>query len=183
MNILGVLWAAALIILAARRFSWHFTEAGWPMPSARARKYLWILAMILFAVIAVFMFQILTDDLITVPISLAFGSWKVLVPGRGDFSLWKLILFKWDNYAVLAITGSVFFLCGVWKFYQFTKASLVWLSLTVSLVILVSSFHVFTFLQLSGEARLTAFWLTYPSFRIISGFLLASMIKKPGGSS
>jgi hypothetical protein len=182
MNILGVFWAVALIYLAARRFSWHFTDAGWERPAARARKYLWIFAMVLFGIIAVFMFQIVTDDFITVPISLAFGSWKVLVPGRGEFSLLKLIAFKWDNYAVLAVTASLFYISGVLKFYHFTKVSLFWLSLTVGSVVIVSMFHVFSFMQLSGYERLTAFWFTYPWFRIFTGFMFSSIIKKPGGS-
>lgn len=182
MNIVGVIWAVALIFLAGRRFSWHFTEAGWKKPAPGARSYLWIFAMVLFGIVAVFMFQILSDDFITVPISLAFGSWKVLVPGRGDFSFLKLIAFKWDNYAVLAVFSSVFYISGVWKFYHFTKQSLFWLSVTVAFVVLVSSLHIFTFMQLSGYARLTAFWSTYPLFRIYTGFMFASIIKKPGGS-
>jgi hypothetical protein len=181
MNILGVLWAAALIIVAARRFSWQFSSVqDWPRPAGRFRGYLWVVAIVLFAIIAVFLFQIIVDDFITVPIQLAFGSWSILVPGRGGFTLLKLIAFKWDNYSVVILISALFYLCGIWRFCHFTKASLFWLSVTVAFVAVQSYYHVFSFMQLSGDARITAFWIGYPWFRIITGFLFASLIKKRG---
>lgn len=183
MNILGVFWLISLMFIAVKRFSWQFTNIqDWKKPEEKSRGYLWTFAILLFTFIAVFMWQIIIDDLITVPINLAFGSWPVMVPGRGAFSIEKLFIFKWDNYAYLAISGSLFYLAGIWKMYHFTKASLIWLSITIVDVVLLASMHVFIFITLSGYDRLFAFWVSYPWFRIFTGFLLASMIKKPGGS-
>lgn len=183
MNILGLFWFISLMFVAVKRFSWQLTNVQeWKKPAGKGKRYLWIFAVLLFAFIAVFMWQIIIDDLITVPINLAFGSWTVMVPGRGAFSIEKLFIFKWDNYSYLLITGLLFYLAGIWKMYHFTKASLVWLSITILDVIMLASMHVFIFITLSGYDRLFAFWVSYPWFRIFTGFLFVSMIKKPGES-
>jgi hypothetical protein len=135
---------------------------------------------LIFAFIGVFLFQILVDDFITVPINLAFGSWSLLAPHMGTWALWKLVAFKWDNYAMVILFSLVFYVTGVWKFFHFTASSLFWLSVTLLFQLMLGSLHIWYFLGLSGYDRLTVFWVSYPWFRIFTGFLAASLIKKPG---
>lgn len=181
-NLFGVLWLIALTFVASRRFSWHFSELGWGKPSKLPKRALWIFAIILFGFLSTFLLQIITDEFISVPMGLVFGSWNLLAPHLGAFSLWKLIQFKWDSYLLILVYSSVFYVSGVWKFYHFTKESLIWLIVLLGFTFFLNSQGIIYFLNLSGWARIRNFWLSYPEWRIITGFLGASIIKKPGGS-
>lgn len=181
-NILGVFWMLILIAFTAKRFSGHFNNGFFPKPLQNPRSHLWNLALLLFAFASTFLLQMMVDDFITDPINLCFGSWKYLAQGRGEFAILKFVNFKWDVYLVIFIYALTFSLFGIWRFYQFTKISLLCLSITVVFQILLGYYHVFYFLDLTGYARLITFWVSYPWFRIFTGFLGASIIKKPGAS-
>ncbi len=182
-NILGVLWLIALTAFTAKRFSTHFNNGFFPQPENRMRALLWAFAVLLFGFLATFLIQMMMDDFITDPINLSFGSWIYLAKGRGDFSVLKFINFKWDVYMLIFIFSLVSYLTGIWRFYQFTKTSLFWLSATVVFQLILGSQHIFYFLALSGYERLTTFWVSYPWFRILTGFFGASIIKKPERSA
>jgi hypothetical protein len=181
-NILGVFWLLILVAFTAKRFSGHFNNGFFPKPAHNPRSYLWMIAVFLFAFVVTFLLQMMIDDFITDPINLCFGSWKYLAPGRGEFSILKFISFKWDVYLLIGIYSIVLAITGIWRLYQFTKTSLFWLSVTVIFQVALGYYHVFYFLDLTGYARLMTFWLSYPWFRIFTGFLGISLIKKPGGS-
>lgn len=181
-NILGVLWMLILIGFTAKRFSGHFKNGFFPKPKQNLNSYLWMMALLIFAFVSVFLLQMMVDDFITDPINLCFGSWKYLAPGRGAFSILKFINFKWDVYLLIVIYSLVFAATGIWRLYQFTKTSFFWLSITVIFQVALGYYHVFYFLDLTGYSRLMTFWVSYPWFRIFTGFLAASLIKKPGGS-
>lgn len=179
-NILGAFWLIALMIMAARRLSWHCSNIGWAQPSHGYKRVLWLFAVLLFGFLFAFLFQIVTDEFVTVPLSLAFGGWSLMVPTLGPFTIWKLIVFKWDSYMLILVYSSVFFLSGVWKFCHFTKKSLIWLIAIIVFASFIYGMGIFYFLNLSGWARIRAFWVSYPPWRILTGFLGASIIKKRG---
>jgi hypothetical protein len=173
----------ALIVMSMRRFEIHFQNSGiFPKPSSKSKQDLWYFSLMIFAFLSTMLLQMMVDDFITTPINVAFGSWDLLAPQFGQFSFLKLFLFKWDVYALIVCYSLIFYLTKVWRFYQFTKASAFWLICTVSLQVLLGSQHVFYFLDLTGYDRIYTFWISYPWFRIFTGFLGASIIKKPGGS-
>lgn len=182
-NILGVFWLTALVFMSMKRFEHHFDKSGiYPKPSTKSKQDLWYFSLLIFGFLSTMLLQMMIDDFITTPINLVFGSWELLVPHLGEFSFLKLLAFKWDVYALILCYSLVFYLTKVWRFYQFTKASAFWLILTVSLQIFLGSQHIFYFLNLTGYNRIYTFWISYPWFRILTGFLGASIIKKPGGS-
>jgi hypothetical protein len=183
-NILGVLWLAALVTMSMRRFAIHYDKSGiFPKPSTKSKQDLWYFSLMIFGFLSTMLLQMMVDDFITTPINLAFGSWALLAPHLGEFSFLKLLAFKWDVYALIIVYSMVFYLTKLWRFYQFTRGSAFWLILTVSFQIFLGSQHVFYFLNLSGWERIYTFWISYPWFRIFTGFLGASIIKKPRGYS
>jgi hypothetical protein len=180
-NILGLLWLIALMTFAYWCFSWHFQNSGWPQPSHGSKRILWVVAIVGFAFVFTFLLQIVTDELIVVPFGIAYGSWNLLSAQLGSFTIWKLIGFKWDSYMLIIVYSGLLFLSGAWKFLHFTKQTLFWLIVIVAFSFwLNSSAHIFYFLNLTGWARIRAFYLSYPVWRILIGFLGASIIKKPG---
>jgi hypothetical protein len=181
-NMVGFFWMIALVIVGSRRFAWHFQNNGWPQPSHGIKRILWILAVILFAFLFVFLLQVITDEFLTVPIALAFGSWVLMPPSMGAFTIWKLIAFKWYSYLLIAVYGSIFYLSGCWRFCHFTKKSLIWLISVMCYSIFIDANHIFYFLNLSGWTRFRAFYITYPPWRVLLGFFGASLIKKRGVS-
>jgi len=179
-NIFGVLWLLALMAFYCKRFYGHFNLNNFfPKPEKNPRSLYWRGALILFSFTAVFLVQMVVDDFITTPINLAFGSWDLLAPHLGEFSFYKLFMFKVDVYLLILLYATIFAVLRIWQFYHFTRYSALWLSLTILLQILLGSQHIFYFLNLEGSERLITFWISYPWFRIFTGLFAASIIKEP----
>lgn len=178
-NILGILWLGALMWMSYKRFHGHFQKGFFPQPGHNPRSKIWVGCVIAFAFTSTFLLQMMVDDFITTPINLAFGSWYLIAPHLGPFTFLKLLEFKVDVYLGIMLYSVAFYMTSLWRFYHFTKWSMLWLSLTLILQVFLASQHIFYFLDLTGYDRIYAFWMSYPWFRIFTGLLGASLIKKP----
>lgn len=186
-NILGVIWLISLMALCYQRFSKHFNLNNYyPQPPSKLigsrnwRSYVWILIVLIFSFLVVFLMQMMFDDFVTTPIGILSGSWSLLAPVMGPFTFWKLLAFKWDVYAMISVYVAFLTLTKIWQFFHFTKVSAFLLILIIIYhVIVMGGLHLYYFLDLSGMARVVAYSITYPPFRVISAFFVASIIKKP----
>lgn len=180
-NILGFFWLIALTIVAYKRFHVYFENGYYPKPKGnRWKGIMWVLVLVLISWSCAWLTQLLMDDAITTPISIVFGSWKLLSVHVGEFSFLKLFLFKWDVYALIFVHIFFFSVIRLWRFFQFTKWSALCLTSAIVFQVIVSSFGIFgSHIWYEGWDRITIFWLTYPEFRIITGFFFASIIRKP----
>jgi len=176
LNIMGLIWFVVLILLASK---WFDAEIGnvWPK-LIKQRKLFRYFILLLLAFGSIFFMQILIDDLITTPIDLVFGSWILMQPTIGAFTFLKLWYFKYPVYLNMALYTTFFSLFGFWRLFCFTKKSAFWLILLIAFQVFLASQHNFDFRSLTGTAKTIAFWDSYPEFRIISGFFVASVLKK-----
>jgi hypothetical protein len=175
LNILGMIWLFALIGLACFRFNFGI---GKIWPKLIQRKWLRYFVVFFLAFGSIYFFQILIDDLITSPIDLAFGSWSLLQPMFGAFTLWKWFEFKVDVYLNMALYVTFFSLGNLWGLFTFTKKSAFWLILLIAFQVFLAVQHNYNFRFLTGDAKFWAYWLSYPEFRIISGLFVASILRK-----
>jgi len=125
----------------------------------------------------IFFFQMVLDDFITSPINLLFGSWELRASVFGEFSMWNWLMTKWDVYTMITLFFLVFSTKQLWQFFRFTKQSVVWLILIIGFSLVIANTHWWTHLRYDGWMRIQVFWLSYPQFRILTGFFVASLIK------
>ena len=179
-NILGFIWLLALWFVAYKRFRGHFAKGYFPQPQQSYKRFLWVFAVLLISFGSVFLLQLLMDDAVTTPISIAFGSWDKLMRDKGDFTLLRLFNFKWDVYGLIFSYLFFFTAARLWQFFQFTKSSLLCLVGVIVFQVAVSGMQIFgSHMFYDGWQRIWIFWLTYPEYRILSGLLFSSILKKP----
>ena len=176
-NILGFIWLLTLMYFAYGRFKGHF-ENGY-LPNKKTNRKLWIIVVFLVSFYAVFMFQLIFDDLITTPINLLFGSWELRQPVLGPLTFLSFFSTKWDVWAILIIFAFFFYIKGLWQFFRFTKYSAIWLMLIIVFSFVVANQHWWTHLRYDGWMRVQVFWLSYPEYRILTGLFFSSILKKP----
>jgi hypothetical protein len=174
-NILGLFWLLALMFIAYRRIR----------PTIREKDKRWKAALLclMLSFYIVFFFQMLLDDTITTPINLLFGAWEIRAPALGEFTIMKLLMTKFDVYGMIAGMVLVFYIGGIWKFLHITWKSAFWLTLVLLFSLAVAQTHWWLHLRFEGWMRVQVFWLSYPEFRILTGFLVESLIKKPEGAT
>lgn len=173
-NVLGLLWFLVLIGIVFKGFRPQFREKF-------PRKYgtfLWYFALFLISFCTVFLMQMVIDDLIQTPIDLLFGSWQLKIAQMGAFSLFKLLILKWDVYSMIFTYWLAFSVIGVWHFFHFSKKSALFLAICIAWVVLIAQTHYWSHLRFEGWMRIQVYWLTYPEFRILTGFFIASIVKK-----
>ena len=172
LNILGMIWLVALIFLACQRFNIEIENLGGIWPKLQRQRKL-VRAAILFVLAfgTIYFFQILIDDLITTPIDLGFGSWILLQPWLGPFTIWKLFMFKVNVYLNMLLYFFFFSVCGLWPLLKFNRKSAFWLCLLIAFQLVLSIQHNYNFRSLMGAAKTFSFWESYPEFRIILAYL------------
>jgi hypothetical protein len=174
-NFIGFLWLLSLVIVFFKRIrkpEFPLMSRKQMIPLVRAFLIAWL-------------FQIGIDEVITMPLNLLSGSWIMMQPGWGNFTLLKLIDFKADVYfQIIAVVYSLLISGAFQKHYQFTRKSLFWFS-TILLMQLVLSFHLhwWNYRTFPDPKYSIVFWSSYPEFRVLSGFFAVSIIKKPRAKS
>jgi len=187
-NIVGFLWLLILTVFMYSRFKGLFRNcyslrcstcnfSRLCCPNSK-RNMAWHFVILFLSAYIIFFFQMILDDTITTPINLLFGSWEMRAPVLGSFSLYNLLLTKWDVYAMILIYALVFYVKGLHQFFHFTKYSMFWLILVVAFSLVIASTHWWNHLRFDGWMRTQVFWLSYPEFRVLTGFFVASLIKK-----
>jgi len=188
-NIIGFLWLLVLTTFIYSRFKGLFKKcyslrcgtcnfSRICCPNSNRNK-VWHFTILSLSAYITFFFQMLLDDTITTPINLIFGSWELRQPVLGAFSVYNLWLTKFDVYLMIMLFALVFWVKGFHQFFHFTKYSIFWLSLVLFFSIIIAQTHWWTHLRFEGDMRILVFWLSYPEFRVLTGFFVASLIKKP----
>lgn len=178
-NILGLIWLLLLMWIMYNRFKPQFRE----MFPKKYETKLWYFALILITFCTVFLMQMMIDDLIQTPIDLIFGSWQLKAAQMGAFSLYNLLLLKWDVYSMILIYSLGFSTIGVWHFFHFDKKSGILLAAVILWIAMVAQTHYWSHLRFDGWMRIQVYWLTYPEFRILTGFFIGTIVKKKKGIS
>ncbi len=177
LNVLGAFWFLVLIIVASRRFIPQF-RVYLPQPPGK-KKIFWWVAILCFAYATIFLAQQIFDDFITWPLGILTGAWSLLEPSLGPMTVFKLFAIKWDVYLTIAMSLFIFTYYGLWRFFQFTKWSLFWSTLVIVFSIYLAVNGQWNY-RIQYVDHTIPFWLTYPESRIMTGFLISSVIKKPG---
>lgn len=187
-NILGFFWLISLSLFMYSQFknlfrscyslrcsTCNFSRLCCPRTN---RRKAWHFIIFFLSGYIVFFFQMILDDTITTPINLLFGSWEMREPVLGSFSMFNLLATKWDVYAMILLFALVFYAKGLWRFFHFNKTSLFWLILVVVFSVAVAQTHWWSHLRFEGWMRAEVFWFSYPEFRILTGFFVASLVRK-----
>ncbi len=175
-NILGVFWVLALMIVAFKSFKTQLPH--YLLEPKAQRKVTLTFSVLAISFVYIFLMQQCLDDLLTIPIQLLFGSWRMVETQLGSLTLFALLDYRWEIYISIITISIVFSYYGFWKLFHFTKESAFWLSATIIFQIFLASQHNFNFRELQGYDRMVAYWVSYPEFRILSGFFVASTFKK-----
>lgn len=180
MNILGAFWFFALTMFTFRRFRIYYKEGKiFQNRSSKLRRFFSYVIVFAISGFSIFLIQMLFDDALTTPMNLLFGSWTLVQAQAGPFTIWKLIESKWDVYIMISLIVVYFATQDFWKWFQFSKWSLLWLSIIIAYQIALSYFHIFQFRGLPEDIRIRNYWITYPEWRTLTGLFVTTIIRKP----
>ena len=176
LNILGALWLLILMVLTYMRLKPQFSSSL-PKPKGH-KKLIWFFCLVALSYTYIFLMQQILSEVLEWNIFLAFGSWSLVESYVGPLSLLKVLNNRAEMYISIILICFVFTYYGFWRLFHFTKESAFWLLATIALLVLLGSQHNYNFRVLQGYDRMIAFWLSYPEFRILTGFFVASTLKK-----
>ena len=176
-HIIGFLWLIALIITFFKRLKdlvpgKHDQPTRWKSILSYRK-----VAAISFSI--AWFIQVMVDECITFLFNLASGAWSMIEFQKGAFTIEKLFWMKADSYFQIALFFFVFTIANVWQYFHVTKRTLFWLSLVMLYQGILAYLHIWNHHAYTGTPLILVFFLTYPEFRILTGFLGSNLVKKP----
>jgi len=179
-NIIGGLWIAVLTLFAYSRFKRFFENGFLPKPNGKSKQKLWHLIVLLYGFASVLWIQFLLDVGVVTMIAISFGRWVEVTEPWQPLTLLNFV--KFYSLTILSFTtiSLLFTFQEIWKFFHFTKLTIISLiSFATFYIIIMATFQIWSYQQLTDPQRTTFFWIMYPELRILWALVFVSILKNP----
>lgn len=141
---------------------------------------MWTIVVFLFAIASMVWIQNVVDLGIITSIAVCFGRWVEMAPVVGPLTIQNFLTFYSLCILSIIVITVYFSFQDVWKLFHFTKLSLITLvSMVIFYLIVMMTFGIWDYKQVTDPLRTQFFWLIYPELRILWALLFVTIIKKP----
>lgn len=167
-NILGVVWVITLIYIVSGQFNHSFTKSR--------------ILSTLFAFSLVMLVQGCLDEM-TVFVNVLFGGWNWFLLRADEFTLIGLLMMRWAIYASIVLTLCIFGTYNLFKYLQFSKLSMFYLSIFLVIAFYGGYIHYADYGLYLGFERVWRYWLVYPEVKLLWGLFCLSIVRKSGNKT